>query len=347
MLLALHNNALLIRDIWDEEKVVSGPRWSEKGSRYDETYDDIEFALIGDTHYGEEAEKATAYTYAYHLGVVNSLNSLKGTAYPGTIPGNVGDIAFVINPGDAIDDGNDYPTSIDTHLDHWGFDGTDGKINFPMYYVRGNHDNATDWAYKYIKGRYGDYCYRMEYNGVHFIFMDSFAQSSETLGDRSEVYIDSNCPMSWVKEQLAAIGKKDRIVLVQHYDFRTDGGFKTIPGQTYSWWSTTDGDELAAAIADYNVIAILHGHYHTICSPDDVELYTEFDGYSVFGTNLYYPRIIKITDTKLYVATWNQRNDAFDPVPGGNHYEVDLTSQTSYSEKSVPDDDGDYTEKGE
>ena len=326
--------------IEDDDKVISSPEWSEKVvSRSEgENYGDVTFILAQDTHYG--ATNNAASVQAYYDGMltaVTHMNDIVGEAYDSPLTGVVATPSFVIHPGDILDDSSDYPTSLTTFIRHFGSDGTDGILNYPVYLTRGNHDSHA--AIKaLILSRHGDYKYRFEFAGIHFICLDTFPQGT------GESYVDSNCSQTWLAEQLNLIGKNDRIVLFQHYDYETLSGFANVPPDNpLPWWSTTDGDELLTLITGYNVIGILFGHNHGSTLPGDLEVYEPFRTYNTIsaynnssGITFW---VIRITDTKFQAANWNP----YSLTPGwiGTREQNNtITSRVTYGADKVVAADG-------
>ena len=88
-------------------------------------------------------------------------------------------------------------------------------------------------------------------------------------GDTRKGAIDS---LPWLEADLAAYAADGRpVILFQHYRLGRLLDRKLGPGRhTFDdggagpphWWSPAERDKLAAALASYNVVAILHGHQH-------------------------------------------------------------------------------------
>lgn len=322
-----------ITEEWGGDKSVSSPEWSEKVvSRSEgETYGDLTFFFGIDTHYGWHLEGAHA-DYDRLLADVVAMNGIVGEDYPAGLDGTIDTPAFLIHPGDATHDDAGYPTSYNRFVADYGFDGTDGVLNFPVHLVRGNHD-TEDGIPALIVARHGDYKYRFEYGGIHFIAMGLFPQSASTVGD---YYLDSGCSMAWVEEQLKLIGKNDRIILFQHYDYGTQDDPAAGLYSGNSWWSTTDADELLALIADYNVIAIMHGHNHGTILPDDADIYTPFVGYNILSPASGTFFVVRVTDTKLQVG---QRYPVTPQWYLTNTQDITIPTRVTYSaDKVIPDD---------
>ena len=274
----------------------------------------LTFIMAVDTHYGWQPF-GTHWTYAQQLLLVEAMNNIYGTDYPSPLTGSVERPAFVIQPGDVLYDDDDYPTSLETFIAHWGFNGGDGELNYPLYHTKGNHDGEGGAVNDLIVERYGDLKYRFQAAGVHFICLDLFPQAAGTVGD---YYLDSACSMAWLQTQLEAIGRNSPVVLFQHYDYGTDFG---LDAETYNGWGTADADELAALISEHNIIAILHGHAHDTTLPGAIETYEPFRGYNVVSPYMGSFNVIRITADKfqsvnwnLGSSTWNTANTVNNPI---------------------------------
>jgi len=323
--------------IEDDDKVISSPEWSEKVVSRSEgsDYGDLTFILNIDTHYGWEPFE-THFTWAEQQNIVDHMNDIVGTAYPSPMTGSVETPAFVINPGDIIYDNENYPESLSRYLSDYGTDGTDGRLNYPVYLTIGNHDSPPSSTFQavtdIIEAKEGSRAYRFEYGGVHFICCDLFPQSASTLGD---YYQDSHCTIAWLEQQLKLIGTNDRIILFQHYDYEDidDPAAGLKPGGV--WWSYTDADELLEVIDGYNIIAIMHGHNHGTVLPGAVEIYDPFQSYNVISVAKSWFAVIRITDDKLQHAVW--RPDVGNWLTsGGRLLDITIPSRVTYgAEKSI------------
>ena len=165
------------------------------------------------------------------------------------------------------------------------------RVHFPVYTGLGNHDldqdgrpPNVDWYRRELR----DYVemnhrssvffkppvpvtnydpitdnYSWDWGGLHLVQTHKFA------GDVSKGAIDS---LPWLKADLAAYAGDGRpVVLFQHFGwdpFSTevwDPAARTFDdtgdGEPH-WWSEAQREALHAAIRDYNVVAVFHGHQH-------------------------------------------------------------------------------------
>ena len=323
--------------IEDDDKVISSPEWSERVvSRSEgENYGDVTFILCNDTHYGWHVEDDAHDDYDELLAVVTDLNTIVGVSYPEVLTGVVETPLFVIHPGDALHDDYGYPTSYNTFILHYGSDGTDGVLDYPLYLGHGNHD-SEDAMTALVVSRHGARHYRYSAGGIHFICCDLFPQSLTTVGD---YYRDSTCTIPWLEHQLSLIGKNDRVILFQHYDYQTTFGFNH---DDYNWWGTTDADELLTVIEDYNVIAILHGHDHGTVLPGDSDIYEPYQSYNMISASSSYYFVFRVTDTKLQAAQRNTDSDTWISLSTQN---ITIPSRVTYGADKVVAADGFENEK--
>jgi len=325
--------------IEDDDKVISSPEWSEKvASESEGTHADLTFLLGNDLHMGglNGAEDADEY-YVWAKRTVVAANNIAGEAYKSPLTGTVDTPLFMLNSGDTLDNANDYPTSMEKYLEYYGTDGTDGLLNYPVYTVRGNHDSHAA-ILSHIVDTHGDYKYRFIANGIHFIVCDTYVQSVAD-GVNSA---DSQCSYDWLAEQLSLIGKNDRIVLFQHYDFLTEFGIWGVDPNIYKWWHKDDADALYDLIKDYNIVAILHGHVHATVLPDNAGMYepfrTDYNINSPYGGTF---NVCKITGNTFQFQTWNPdiRNDPGNPgFIGSFSWDADIPAYSTYSEKAIAAD---------
>ncbi|WP_425615054.1 metallophosphoesterase [Anatilimnocola sp. NA78] len=252
----------------------------------------VAFALIGDTHYlanKESPGEMFADSAAVTSQLVSTLNSLPGKAISAEAGGGeVATLNGVIHAGDLIDTGDKsggphekmQRTEWDAYTADFGLTGKEGKLKFPVYEVFGNHDGprgtglVIDGLKERTKQRTGlknTSANGMHYswdwgtgeNLVHFINLGIVVGSNQ---DKSQPRrynpLDS---LEFLKEDLAAaVGDSGRPVVITHH----------IDVQRYSTpcdldeknsakeWHPCDARGFHAAIAKYNIAAILYGHTH-------------------------------------------------------------------------------------
>jgi hypothetical protein len=236
---------------------------------------EITFFLASDTHYGLSPTVA-----AVNGKTVDAMNSLPGTAYPPDIGGTVAVPRGVAVLGDLTNDG-----AAPEHVADWrqftadfGVNG-EGRLHFPAYELPGNHDGGEDELVrqgirernKVRPGLTGVSAnginYSWDWDTVHFVSLGLFA------GSEGDVVVNPwgrrfdgpwrlpGHSLEFLKEDLARnVGGSGRpVVLLQHYGWDIWG---------LGWWSENERRSLAAAIEDYNVIAIFWGHAHVVMRLD-------------------------------------------------------------------------------
>jgi predicted phosphodiesterase len=137
------------------------------------------------------------------------------------------------------------------------------KVEAPLYVCPGNHDIFNDVMLDEWKKRaYVDPCYSFDYEGAHFVILDTGRWES------SEEWLEESGYREWLKKDLAR-HKKDRMtIVVYHIPF---------------WYDTLaegEADPLHEIFKENGVDAVFNGHYHLCAS-------AEYDGisYTMVGTS--------------------------------------------------------------
>ena len=188
----------------------------------------------------------------------------------GHVPGVYGEIVdevnllgpdVVVTVGDQIEGyTEDVPTLEAEWDEYWEIA---GKLEAPLYLCPGNHDILNDVMLEEWKKRtYVDPCYSFDYEGVHFVFLDTGRWGT------SEEWLAESGYREWLEKNLAK-HKKDRMTIVIHH----------IP----FWYETlADGepDPLHDIFVANGVDAVFNGHYHIYAA-------AEFDGipYTIVGSS--------------------------------------------------------------
>ncbi|WP_254509211.1 metallophosphoesterase [Anatilimnocola floriformis] len=232
--------------------------------------------MTSDSHY-EAIERVERNDR--NLITIERMNTLPGEAWPDKLGGGlIGKPRGVLALGDLIDDGDkNGQTDIEwKHFaDHFGLDGTDGALKFPVFEGWGNHDGPPE---KYIKQRVSVQTeikrrnqlrlenklisrvspnglhYSWDWNDVHFVQANLYPADKQNAKVRYSLpWHDPQDALTFVKEDLAAtVGDSGRpVVIMAHCGFDTD------------WWVVEDWSEFYRAVKPYNVITYLHGHTGT------------------------------------------------------------------------------------
>jgi predicted phosphodiesterase len=218
---------------------------------------------------------------------LNDINGIAGKSYPPAIGGTVDTPAFVLIPGDITDNDLEnqwYNTDGDTNND---FISCVAQLLFPYYALRGNHDIALNYGSDFIIDLHGELYYSFDYEGVHFVALD-------TVGDMPQFPPDQ---IEWLQSDLARLTPNTPVIPFFHYD----------PEESHEDW-----DQLRDVIAGSNVPVILHGHTHSIYK-------TTWNGYDVYSsghnkhedTNNGGFTVVRITDAELLCVSYSWVNNSW------------------------------------
>ncbi len=250
---------------------------------------DVAFFFVSDTHFlanKEQPSKLDEKSIATCRGLVDTLNKLPGTDIPADAGGGtVLKPRGVIHGGDLIDtgdkNGGPHPAMIDTEwagfVEQFGLNGTDGRLQHPVYEVHGNHDSpgGTGLPVRKIiernKTRPGlknvsenGLHYSWDWGPVHFVNLGIVVGSDPEL-KRPGRYnpLDSfGFLTSDLKQNVGASGRP--VVITHHVDVaryckECDEQAKPANGE----WDSCDVRAYHRALKPYNIAAILYGHTHS------------------------------------------------------------------------------------
>lgn len=235
---------------------------------------DVTFFVTGDSHFGVPGMEAA------NRRLVEAMNRLPGTPYPGPIGGRVALPRGVIHCGDATDLGLAGQWSQFEKV--YGLTATDGVLRFPVFEATGNHDRANIFSgtvARAVGRRHGGLSYSWNWDDVHLVCLDVHPTAAS---------------VAWLKGDLAGAGRRAPVVIFFHY---------TLMRGLSDMWSAREKDAFAQAIAGYNVVAIFTGHWH-------VPGHDVWRGYDVFRPGA--PRhnfdtfiVVRITDERLALAFYD------------------------------------------
>lgn len=242
------------------------------------------FFVLGDTHFfadRNEPDRLITISAAYTSRLVDTLNRLPGTAFPGdagggTVPAPNG----VLHVGDVIDTGDKTgPVQLAMQRTEWaayvaqfGLTGTEGRLRYPVFEIAGNHDapQGTGHAIEQIAARQrarrnlkatsrNGVHSSWEWGGVHFVTLGLIVGTDSGV-DRKRRYaaLDS---LAFLKEDLANTPKDRPLVVMHHVDMARYTVAK--PGNDFTKWEWDPADVAAfhATIKDRRA-AIFYGHTH-------------------------------------------------------------------------------------
>ena len=120
-----------------------------------------------------------------------------------------------------------------------------------VFYVPGEHDNATDDGKEYLarygKGSKGSGWYSFDHHGVHFVGL----VNSAALEGMGKLGADQ---LAWLKDDLSAKSSSTPIVLFAHLPLWT-----VYP----EWgWGTSDSEQALGYVKRFGSVTVLNGHIH-------------------------------------------------------------------------------------
>lgn len=250
---------------------------------------DLSFWHVSDTHfYADEMnpDRIDSQSAEVNDRVIKLLNTLPGTELPasvggGVLPRPVG----VIHTGDMIDSGDKsggihtkmQQTEWAAYVERYGLTGSDGRIEYPVYELHGNHDSphggglVLEQIVERNKKRPGvgnvsknGLHYSWDWGPVHFICLGIVVGGSkETRRQRRYNPLES---FDFLQSDLAEkVGKSGRPVIVCHHvDVARYTGpcDPNAPYQNKYEWDPCDVHAFYKAIQPYNVLAVIYGHTH-------------------------------------------------------------------------------------
>ena len=255
------------------DPIIKNPVWSFSTRNRN----DITFCMTTDTHY--DAVTQGIDNEAGNKRVIDRINNMaENLKYPSQFGGGyiqhprgvacLGDLTTMGREGDWLGtvDGDD------GWVDDYGLNGGDGRLNYPVFELYGNHDctvsNDSDFPKEGIKQRNplrqpqvnissNGYHYSWDWDDVHLINLNIYPGGPGVAEDS----------FGFAQQDLAAnVGDSGRpVVIFTHYGWK---------------WFSGEWDELAFynMVKDLNIIGIFHGHWH----------YTEYypwRGFDVFNEN--------------------------------------------------------------
>lgn len=235
---------------------------------------DLTFVITSDPHYRLDPERVEQNRLT-----IEELNRVSDRAWPEKLGG--GPIAAprgVLAPGDLVDDGDkkdQTPGQWAHYVSHFGLDGTDGLLKYPVFDCWGNHDgppvgkerHGFSTQAKLIERNRARFAkgmisrlsenglhYSWDWDGVHFQMLGIYpADTQHEKVKYNRVWHDPQAALAFCIEDLReAVGDSGRpVVIVAHSGFDTD------------WWHPEDWAAFYEAVEPYNVILYMFGHTGT------------------------------------------------------------------------------------
>jgi len=264
------------------------PAWSQESP----PQEPVAFFLIGDTHYLAKKELPAELDLASQQvtsRLIDTLNRLPGTEIPEAAGGSqaapvkVAAARGLIHAGDIIDSGDKNGPGLAAmqarefrgFTEDFGLTGRDGKLRMPVYEVHGNHDGprgegvVLDGIKARNKNRPGltnlsanGLHYSWDWGPVHFINLGIVVGGGANTRHGRYNPLDS---LPFLVEDLKqhASDPKRPVVITHHVDVaRYSGACDEDPKAAAGEWHACDVRGFHAALAGFNIVAILYGHTH-------------------------------------------------------------------------------------
>ena len=159
----------------------------------------------------------------------------------------------------------------------------------PVFECVGNHDkHRGNFVTRQVAERHGGDYYSVDYGDLHIA---SLGAGPDEKGLR------------WLKRDLAATGRQRPVILFMHYPL--------LGPYSEAWWTNKPdlADHFAQLLGGFNIIAILHGHYHV----PGCYKWRGLDVYNI-GSIKHGARcfgVIHVTDRRFTFASWNSQQDGW------------------------------------
>jgi len=241
----------------------------------------VTFLVTSDSHYdafeNEDRNQRDRVT-------VDRMNEISSVCWPEQLGGDLIDTPRgVLLLGDVLDDGdrmkegkNQSEQQYRYFLADFGFDGTDGRLKYPVFEGCGNHDGPPVGRERFgfsfqsnVKKRNAlrlekglidhvsenglHYCWN--WGDVHFVQLNLYPGNKPHPKIRySPQYHDPQHSLDFLKADLAAnvAASGKPVVVLHHYDL-----------QGSDWWHDQQRKDYYDALRPYNVVAVFHGHTGT------------------------------------------------------------------------------------
>jgi len=244
------------------------------------------FFLLGDTHYcADEIETSAMKSSSVDVTgrLVDFLNRLPGTKLPAELGGGtLRKPHGVIHAGDLIDNGDKGPgkypmaeTELGAFIADWGLNGGDGKLNWPVREVHGNHDSprgdgpvipelkARNQRRRGVKNISSNGLhYSWDWAGVHFVALGIVVGDAVNV-KRTRRYAPLGS-LPFLQDDLAEnVGTSGRPVIIVHH---VDVARYSVPVADEvalkHEWDYGDVRAFHELLKTYRVAATLYGHTH-------------------------------------------------------------------------------------
>lgn len=217
------------------------------------------------------------------------MRAVTGKPWPQNLGGTVGEPSALLIAGDLTEDGK--PEEWRRFSAFYGLDSPAGRADDlpPVCECPGNHDYHTGHhVAERIEARHGGTRYSLDFGDLHVV---NLGAGPDDTG------------LSWLQRDLAATGRERPVILYNHYPL--------LGPWSRSWWGDRPAlaERLAEIVAPFNVVAILHGHYHLTGryqwrGIDVYNIGSIKHGARTFG-------VVRVTDDTFTYACWNAEKNGW------------------------------------
>lgn len=290
---------------------------------------DVTFFIATDQHYGH------GVNYELNRNTVDLMNRAAGMALPAGFGGGIVRTPLaVVDPGDLLDKGYDPANAAEKWaewVEHYGLDGTDGVLGFPVLEGVGNHDSSATFSIPRQEIRKRNMIrkgitevsadglhYSWDWDHLHCINTNLFpGDGPDDVMNVSPANHNPEGALQFLKDSLAKhVGTSGRPVIVfTHYG--PVGGMS-------DWWTPESKERFYEAIKDYNVICIFNGHSHGVDFPMWKGIQTIHCGAAArpdSGGGDF--MVIRVTETELSAISLR-------PDGWGNHRKVAINTPAAF-----------------
>ncbi len=292
---------------------------------------EITFFCISDIHYG-----LTPEITAFAPSMVDRMNELPGTAWPaGWGTGVVQPPRGVVENGDTSERGSEDEWAQFTR--DYGLHG-EARLAYPVYEGYGNHDGSA-YVVDQMKNRTGmrKGLTRVSENGMHYSWEWDYLHLIHLNVSPGLTYHPYDPRFSYIfltNDLSVSVGDRDRpVIIFQHFGYDSNGS---------GWWPAQDRTNFFNAIAEYNVIAVVHGHSHdngfytregvTICNTPHINMdFSEPPSHGLL--------VFQISSNTVRIAvrgsdnTWGSTLKADIPVPEPGYAVYSLLAGIMYAKR--------------
>lgn len=254
---------------------------------------DVTFFAASDTHLGFDSSEHDLLgklhdplTRPRGVELVNQrqirdMNAMPGRPWPAELGGNIERPRGVLISGDLTENGD--PWQWRHFVAHYGLNGGDGLLAFPVFEGHGNHDKHHSWyVLDRIRERHGATRYAFDWDDLHLV----------CLGEAPD-----DDALAWLAQDLASVGRERPVIVYFHFPLQG-------PYSEDNWFGRGNyRDTFATAVTGYNVIAVFHGHFHA----SGRYRWRALDVYNMGAAKhrRFAFGVVRVTDDRLRVASWH------------------------------------------